>query len=150
MEAGKTVDLLRRIRHDFANHLQVVSGYLDMGRPEKAKQYLAEVIEGMAAEKVVFKLLPEQAALYLYEQLILAQDSGIILRYEDLDLKSWEILKAKGEPGRTLEIMSRDESGNQGEIPVHLSIYEDETGIDLFVSCDAWTPDYRKIRVNKE
>lgn len=149
MEAGKTVELLRRIRHDFANHLQVVSGYLDMGRPEKAREYLTEIMEEIAAERVIFAFLPEEAALYLYDQLSLARDLGITLRYEDLDLKSWEILKAKDEPGRSLRALGR-ETGTEDELLIYLSIYEDETGIDLFISCDAWAQSFKKVRVSKE
>jgi len=150
MEAGQAVDILRRVRHDFANHLQVIGGYLDMGRPEKVKEYLAEIMEEIIAERLIFESQEGEAALYFYEQLARARDLGIILRYEDLDIESWEILKAKGQPCRSLGELSREEAKNDEELPVYLSIYEEETGIDLLFSCAAWMQSQKRVRVNKE
>jgi len=150
MEAGQTVDLLKRVRHDFANHLQVIGGYLDMGRPDRAKEYLAGVMEEIIAERLIFESQEGEAALYFYEQLSQARDLGIILRYEDLDMKSWEILKAKGEPRKSLNEMDREEAKNEEEVPVYLSLCEDEQGIDLLFSCADWVQSSKRVRVNKE
>jgi len=150
VEAGQAVDILRRVRHDFANHLQVIGGYLDMGRPEKVKEYLNMVMEEIIAERIVFKSQDGEAALYFYEQIARARDLGIILRYEDLDTKSWEILKTKGEPCKSLDIISREEAKCDEDLPVYLSIYEDEQGIDLLLSCAGWRQSPKMVRVKKE
>ena len=108
LEAEQMVDLLRRVRHDFANHLQVISGYLDMGQPERVKQYLATVMEDMIAERIIFESQQGEAALYFYEQMLRAHDLGITLRYEDIDIDGWEILKASGEPCQSLADLSKE------------------------------------------
>ncbi|MDN5347286.1 MAG: hypothetical protein PWP65_850 [Clostridia bacterium] len=44
--AGQTIEalaLLRAQRHSFLNHLQVISGFLQLGKPERALDYLKEV-----------------------------------------------------------------------------------------------------------
>ena len=83
MEAEQMVDLLRRVRHDFANHLQVISGYLDMEQPARVKQYLSAVMEEIIAERLIFESQQGEAALYFYEQMLSAYDLGITLRYEE-------------------------------------------------------------------
>lgn len=39
----ETITLLRRQRHDFINHLQVIHAMLQMGRTEKALVYIEEL-----------------------------------------------------------------------------------------------------------
>lgn len=43
------INLLRRQRHDFLNHVQVVHAYLQMGKDEKALQYLDNAVEKINA-----------------------------------------------------------------------------------------------------
>jgi stage 0 sporulation protein B (sporulation initiation phosphotransferase) len=74
----KTVDLLREIRHDFGNHLQVIMGYLDLGNPQQARKYIIKLIEEMAAERLIFESTDADTALYLYQQLLLSRELGVI------------------------------------------------------------------------
>ena len=150
MEAQEMVALLRRVRHDFANHIQVIGGYLDMGQPESVKQYLTKVMEEINSEKIVFQSLSGEAALYFYEQLAMARDLGIILRYEDIDIASWEILKSSNEPYRSILALSKETVGADEDVIIFLSLYEDRQGIDIFLSNPRSEYDSRKIRVNKE
>ncbi len=150
MEAEQTVGLLRRVRHDFANHLQVISGYLDMGRPEQVKEYLTAVMEEIIAERLIFESQQGEAALYFYEQTLLAYDLGIKLRYEDIDIDDWAILKASGEPCKSLADLSKELIKSEEDVIVYLSIYEDPAGVDMFFTCADWEDSTKVIRVSKE
>ncbi len=39
---AESVEIVRRYRHRYANHLQVISGWLQLGHSERAEQYLME------------------------------------------------------------------------------------------------------------
>ena len=150
MESEQMVELLRRVRHDFANHLQVIGGYLELGQPERVKGYLRTVMEDIGAERIVFESQSGQAALYFYEQILMAYDMGITLRYEDIDVDDWELLKASGNPCKSLADLSKDLLGSDEDVIVYLSIYEDQQGVDMFFSCAQWEDSSKGIRVSKE
>lgn len=150
MQAEQMVDLLRRVRHDFSNHLQVVSGYLDMEQPQKAQEYLRTLMEDMIAERIIFQAQSGEAALYFYEQVLKAYNLGVTLRYEDIDIDSWAILKANGEPNKSLAELCRELIKSQDDVTVYLSIYEDPQGVDMFFSCEEWDISPQGVRVNKE
>ena len=77
MEAKHSMEILRRVRHDFANHLQVVSGYLELGRCQQVKDYIAEIVMDMAAEKKIFEAgLSAKEALYFFEKTLTAREMG--------------------------------------------------------------------------
>ncbi|MEQ8200898.1 MAG: Spo0B domain-containing protein [Syntrophomonadaceae bacterium] len=148
MDAEYMVGLLRRMRHDFANHLQVISGYLQLGQPGQVQDYLQSLMEGLDAERIIFKSLPAPACLYFYDQLLQAYDLGITLRFEDIELESWEILKTNGEPGASLQFIRELNHGGEDQ-PVYLSIYEEADGIDLFYSCGDGGDATRVFRIDK-
>ena len=150
MEAEQMVDLLRRVRHDFANHLQVISGYLDMEQPARVKQYLSAVMEEIIAERLIFESQQGEAALYFYEQMLSAYDLGITLRYEDIDIDCWAILKASGEPCRSLAELGKGLIRSEDDVVVYLSIYEDPLGVDMFFTGAEWEGSTKVIRVSKE
>ncbi|MEA4923775.1 MAG: Spo0B domain-containing protein [Syntrophomonadaceae bacterium] len=150
MEAEQMVSLIRRIRHDFSNHLQVISGYLDMQQPQKAKAYLTTLMDDIVAERVIFQSQSGDAALYFYEQVLTAYNLGVALHYEDIDIDSWEILKAKGEPCCSLAQLCRELIQSQQDVIVYLSIYEDAQGLDMFFSCEEWEVSPQGVRLNKE
>lgn len=150
MEAEQMVNFIRRIRHDFSNHLQVISGYLDMEQPRKAKDYLTALVEDIVAERLIFEAQTGEGALYFYEQALMAYDLGVTMRYEDIDIESWEILKAKGEPLNSLNSLCREMNPAQEDVTVYISIYEDPQGIDMFISCEEWKVKSWGVRFNKE
>jgi hypothetical protein len=122
--------LLRRIRHDFGNHLQVISGYLQIERPAQALDYLGSVVDEMNSERVLFDL-PADAALYFYSQLLRARDAGMMVLFKDIDIQSWESLKAKDEPYQTLAAWRQGVDSDGYEIMVELSLHEDQSGYDV-------------------
>ncbi len=150
MEASQMVSLLRRMRHDFANHLQVISGYVDMGWEERLASYIRSIITELNQERIIFEALEAEAALYFYEQLLMIKDMGIILIYEELDVQQLQILMASNEPANSIAAMQADFLAGDDEPIVYLSIYEGETGIDLLFACDNWEEDSRKVTIIRE
>lgn len=152
MEASQMVSLLRRMRHDFANHLQVLSGYAEMGWEERLAGYIRSIITELNQDRIIFEAVDAETALYLYEQLLMIKDMGIILIYEELDLQSGQILMAYNEPVNSIAAMQADITAADGEDEpvVYLSIYEGESSIDLLFSCDNWEEDSRKVSLIRE
>jgi hypothetical protein len=150
METGQMVNLLRRVRHDYANHLQVISGYLELGWEEQIKSYIKEIINQLNQERIIFESVAPEDALYFYEQLLKVRDMGIILVYDDLDVKSARCLKDNNEPVNSIIVLQKDIPPGEDDDPVlYISIHEEETAIEMYFSCDSWAEESRQIRIDK-
>lgn len=146
METGRAVDILRRVRHDFGNYLQVVLGYIDLNRPEQARDYILGVVEELAAERIIFESLDAEAALYFYQQLLMARDLGIILRYTELDHNSsWTILQERNEPFKTLALLSQKFRTMADDPMVNLSLYN--TGDEIKMLFEWQQPEPGQLEV---
>ena len=83
MEAEQIVSLLRRIRHEYGNDLQVIGGYIDLNRLEQAREYIHAVVEQHNQEPLCFSIACRlKPALYFYQQALSCRDLGVILRYK--------------------------------------------------------------------
>lgn len=102
MEAEKMVNILRRVRHDLGNHLQVISGYLDLGYFDEIRRYIDEVTEYMKYEKWLFASTSPEIALYLYYQMLKVEELGATLRYRDIKVDNLRILEKADEPYATI------------------------------------------------
>ena len=150
MDEQQTLDLLRRIRHDFGNHLQVMLGYIDLGKPDMSRQYMINLVNEMTAERLIFDKTNPEAALYLYEQLLLSRDLGVILRYDEIQLESKQLLMKHNEPLHSLEhFLGCQDPSRDEELVVYLEIYETENGADLLYSCEHMEPSSVLIEVRK-
>ncbi|WP_197079053.1 Spo0B domain-containing protein [Candidatus Syntrophocurvum alkaliphilum] len=126
MDYLKTVSLIKRARHDFGNHLQVLNGYLELGRPEHVKEYIGQIIDEMNAEKIIFSLDNPEASLYFYEQLLLARNIGVNLVYSNIDSNCFEIIKRDNEPINSLKSLINDNNIDINEdMVVELDISKD-------------------------
>lgn len=152
VEDNQLVSLLRRMRHDFANHLQVMSGYVDLGWDERLAGYIRSVIAELNQERIIFEAVEAEAALYLYEQLLMIKDLGIILIYEEMDFQSVKLLTVSNEPLKSIAAMQADILPVAGEedAVVYLSVYESEAGIDLLFACDNWEEETRRVSIIRE
>ena len=103
MEAEQIVSLLRRIRHEYGNDLQVIGGYIDLNRLEQAREYIHAVVEQHNQERMLFDSLPAEAALYFYQQALSCRDLGVILRYKDCRVDSHAIFEKRQEPYQSLK-----------------------------------------------
>ncbi|HAA89911.1 MAG: Signal transduction histidine kinase regulating citrate/malate metabolism [Thermoanaerobacterales bacterium 50_218] len=78
-ETRQLLDMLRAQRHDFLNHLQVISGLLQIGRFETARNYIGQVNQEISRPSNVFQNLlhrPEVAGLLL-RKMEQAEASGV-------------------------------------------------------------------------
>jgi sensor histidine kinase regulating citrate/malate metabolism len=128
--------LIRRIRHDFGNHLQIISGYTELRRSQEVKDYITGIVDEMTAERIIFELASADSALYFYKQLLLARDLGIILRYEELEIESAYLLESRNEPYKTLEFVSQKIDNREDDITVYISLYQRDGKVDMFLSCE--------------
>ncbi|HHW62112.1 MAG TPA: hypothetical protein GX404_09435 [Syntrophomonadaceae bacterium] len=144
------VRLLRRMRHDYGNHFQVISGYLQLGMSQKALDYIQKINEEAGEERLLFESLPSEAALYFYEQLLSARDLGILLRYEDLEITEWKALQVQAQPLLAIKELMEDIVESVDEELVYLSIYENKDGWDLCFSCEKLPEGTRLVHVHRE
>ncbi|HZK44130.1 MAG TPA: Spo0B domain-containing protein [Syntrophomonadaceae bacterium] len=103
MDADKVINLLRRVRHDYGNHLQVISGYTELNRPDAVKEYILEIIREMEKEKRLLEFHNPEIGLFLFEQMLAINDLGVIVIYKELEITSIEKLINSGEPLRTIK-----------------------------------------------
>jgi len=122
------VDLLRRTRHDFDNHLQVISGYLDLAKPEEAQKYLAQVVTELATERIIFESCSGEAALYFYDQMIRARDAGIAIKYNRLQVDNINYLQTHDEPLNSLKEAAARYNNQENNLKVNVSVIEEENG----------------------
>ncbi|MDA8212395.1 MAG: ATP-binding protein [Clostridia bacterium] len=88
-ESQEMLDTLRAQRHDFLNHLQAITGLIQLGKPEKASDYANEVIMELSDEKgTEYTGEPEINALLL-KMIAMAEEKGIKIDFtitKELDL----------------------------------------------------------------
>jgi len=66
MDSTDVLKLISLMRHDFLNHLQVISGYVQLNKTERAREYIREVTGNLQRlSKVVHLKVPEMAAAFL-------------------------------------------------------------------------------------
>ncbi len=66
MKAEEILKVVSVMRHDFLNHLQVISGYLQLDKKERAGEYIREVTWNLQRlSEVVHLKVPEIAAAFL-------------------------------------------------------------------------------------
>jgi len=150
LKVQEAVNILRRVRHDFANHLQVITGYVELGRAEEIKHYVTGIIEEMAAERRIFELPNAEAVLYLYGQMLLVRDLGIILRYKELDISSADVLVAQNEPYMTLKSLVSQIEAKEDDVMVYLSLHEENDGvINMIVICEQFKQNPLRFKIKE-
>src|SRR5690606_13105479 len=71
------VEALRHQRHRFQNHLQVISGWLQLGKPERAIAYLATLRQSREQEGRLFTLSDWRLLALLLEKHALAETNAV-------------------------------------------------------------------------
>jgi hypothetical protein len=123
---------------------------LELGWTEQTGSYVKEIINQLNQERIIFESVAPQDALYFYEQLLTIKDMGIILVYDDLDVESARCLQEQNEPANSMAALQPDIFSEEDDDPVvYLSIHEDQTGIEMYFSCDCWGEESRQIRIDK-
>ncbi|MBP1968791.1 stage 0 sporulation protein B (sporulation initiation phosphotransferase) [Virgibacillus natechei] len=65
MESEQTLEVLQYYRHDLMNHLQIVQGYLSIGKAEKAEAKLKESMDHYNEERKLMSLNAPMFILWL-------------------------------------------------------------------------------------
>lgn len=69
-------------RHDFLNHWQVIMGYLQLGKADKALSYMREGINGLEAEQIIGQIPQEIVAAVLLNFIISLRKEEIPVEVE--------------------------------------------------------------------
>lgn len=86
--AESMVKLLRTINHDYLNHFQVISGYLQMGRAQQALLYLKDAVETIQHRGSLLRWIYPTTVLLLLQWQSNFRERGRILGIEcETDLK---------------------------------------------------------------
>ncbi len=73
----RAFETVRNQRHSFINHLQVISGWLQLERPDRARQHLEALGVRMSAESDVIRALPPAMALTVIVLSLEAETFGV-------------------------------------------------------------------------
>ncbi|MTI81517.1 MAG: histidine kinase [Firmicutes bacterium] len=66
MKTQELLDVMRVQRHDFLNHLQVISGFLQLNKSDRAKEYIDQISSDIRAQSVIARLeVPELKAVLM-------------------------------------------------------------------------------------
>jgi len=65
MDTDMFLEILRMQRHDFLNHIQVISGYLQLNRIEQTEQYIGEAVTRINRFGEILHLKPPEVAAAL-------------------------------------------------------------------------------------
>ncbi|QNB45066.1 hypothetical protein BR63_01240 [Thermanaerosceptrum fracticalcis] len=98
----KLLEAQKIIRHDCMNHFQVVHGYLQIGRPETAREYLMKATKSFQRYSVLGKICLPQLQAYLTWALASLGEQGDFLTIQVEDsLEAW-----KEDDGEVAEVIS--------------------------------------------
>ncbi|SFR08270.1 Sensor_kinase_SpoOB-type, alpha-helical domain [Desulfoscipio geothermicus DSM 3669] len=136
MDMARMLELLSLQRHDFLNHLQVISGLLQLNKEDRAREYIREVTRDIVRlSRVVHLKVPEVAAAFLIAHHRFA-DHDIEVHYDvQADLAGCAV------PGKELGPVLEDVLQN---IVEYLAPVEN-TERDLFIKINRSGRDYECI-----
>ncbi|MGI6357795.1 MAG: Spo0B domain-containing protein [Bacillota bacterium] len=83
------LELFRRFRHDLLNELQILSGHMQLGRPQdELRRDLQNVVERIQEVSYLFSCRNDQLGLLLWKWLQQARDAEISISFELLPMET--------------------------------------------------------------
>lgn len=79
---AEQLDHYRLQRHDFLNHWQVIMGYLQLGKADRALLYLQDGISGLDAEQQIGQIPQEMAGAILLGFVIELRKEGLLVEVQ--------------------------------------------------------------------
>lgn len=77
------MQVLRSQRHHFLNHLQVIDGWIQLGREQRAAAYIRQVGQRLEAEGRVLQAIDNPAvALFVVQTNLLAESHGVAVEWQ--------------------------------------------------------------------
>jgi len=105
----REVKIIRRERHDFLNHLQILRGFLQLGKYDKVIEYIDRISEDIHRRQEYFRLFDEETALKLTDLYYLLEsvEANLTIKHfqrvqynkdlgqkvERIVLENWDLLK---------------------------------------------------------
>lgn len=85
------LEINRQLRHDFMNHLQVIHGYLQLGKPQKAREYTLQAAKKVRRlDSLIHIRIPLVQTIFIRYATLLNSDKAIFeVRVED-DFTYWK------------------------------------------------------------
>ncbi|KUK54410.1 MAG: Signal transduction histidine kinase regulating citrate/malate metabolism [Desulfotomaculum sp. 46_296] len=116
MDTDMFLEILRVQRHDFINHIQVISGFIQLNKIEQAKKYINEAVMQINRFGEIINLKPPEVAAALLEARNQAAKYGV-----EIDLRIEGSPESCLAPGKDLgsglrEIFSKALSGFLPEV----------------------------------
>jgi hypothetical protein len=131
-----SIDQMRIQRHDFMNYLQVIYGYIQIGKPQEVVSYIKNINNKMAVLGNVFNLDNPEIALILQEFFANCSKNGIEfefyteLEYISCDLFSKNINVARKTFNEALEILINNKNDSTGS-PLKLNMCINESLVEI-------------------
>ncbi len=148
MEASKVLALIRRLRHDFGNHLQVIGGFTELGYTGEVQDYIADLVREMGEERILFELNDPELSLFLLQQKLYAQEVGVMLNYDVIDITTTASELIEG-----LDLFAAIKSlvGEQAkeEVVINVSIYELVDQVKVVLNSKLLTDNFKDFYIKK-
>lgn len=132
----RTLELCRQQRHDFLNHLQVVLGWLQLGRPERAITYIHEAREIYDKERQLFFNGNQELAINLLEVRYLGLTKGVRIEVSVNRVTREEFLAsrrlARFIRALLLDLLAQAERATVGKI-IRLVLGEEEGAMAIWI-----------------
>lgn len=152
MEEKDVIKVLRHYRHDLLNHLQIIQGYLSMGKTDKVKSKVTEYLQLLDEERKLVNLNAPLFALSLIQFDSLHTNFRLTyhIHTDNKDLQHLdEVLESS-----TNQLMSqiKNMSDKTELYEVHLQMYEVSSSsmIELKLTVNGNLPSIEKLMKNIE
>ncbi|WP_051585794.1 Spo0B domain-containing protein [Caldanaerobius polysaccharolyticus] len=77
--------IYRQQRHDFLNHVQIILGYLQIGKSDRAVDYIHRVMDEADDERSIFRLDPESVLnLLKLKYALRKQGINLVIKVDDI------------------------------------------------------------------
>ncbi|GAB4263752.1 sensor histidine kinase [Thermincola ferriacetica] len=76
-DSREIIEILRLYRHDFLNHLQVITGFIQLNRPDNALNYINEVVDALKKQSLISNMEHPEVASLLFKKMYYAEREGI-------------------------------------------------------------------------
>ncbi|MCY6371859.1 Spo0B domain-containing protein [Clostridium ganghwense] len=134
-EASNIIDCLRKERHDFMNEIQVIYGYLQLKKNEKAKQYIEEMIKKNSYISRLYTLGDKYFGFLIEENLKKLWNQGIkIDLHIEIDCFLKIVFQKEYNKKKNLVNNIFNELENYKFNFVYIYIFEDELGQSVLIA----------------
>lgn len=137
--AEAVVRYLREQRHDFMNHIQVIWGFLQLGRADKSVKYIKDMNRKLDVLGKALRLNNPIVSLFFYEKILDANECGmdVDIEMEEIDINRYfadeikvRISVLKQAIDEIIKISSNRSSGKE----IYIDLFEEEEILHIEIS----------------